>query len=101
MDTVSSISLGTLTNRRTKVVLVDENISNYINVDWGVPQGSVLGPSLFLYYTNDMPIGLKSTLFADNTISYMTVSNTPNVETLQAEMENGISPERNIHQSEM
>jgi len=48
-----------------------------------------------------MPIGLKSRLFADNTISYMTVSNTPNVETLQAEMENGISPERNIHQSKM
>ena len=48
-----------------------------------------------------MPIGLKSTLFADNTFSYMTVSNTPNVETLQAEMENSISPERYIHQSEM
>ena len=52
-------------------------------------KGSVLGPSLFLYYIIDMPIGLKSTLrpFADNTISYMTVPNTKDAETLQADMD--------------
>ena len=74
---------------RTHAVLVDGNISDYINVNSGVPQGSVLEPRLFRYYINDTPIGLKFTLrlFADDIISYMTVSNTPSAETVQADLD--------------
>jgi hypothetical protein len=45
-------------------------------VESGVPQKSVLGPSLFLYYINDMPENIKSTvrLFADDTIVYLTIT---------------------------
>jgi hypothetical protein len=59
---------------RSQTVVVDGVTSDYISVDSGVPQGSVLGPSLLLFYINDMPQGLKSTvrLFADDTIALQT-----------------------------
>ena len=48
--------------------------SNFIQVESGVPQGSVLEPSL--YYVNDMPenIRSKTRLFADDTIVYPTIT---------------------------
>ncbi len=48
-------------------------MSDSVSVQSGVPQGSVLGPSLFLYYMNDIHEELKSTvwLFADDTIAYL------------------------------
>ena len=44
-----------------------------------MPQGSVLGPSLLLFYINDISVGTNSTirLFADDTIAYLTTVSSP------------------------
>ena len=59
---------------RFQRVLLNGQSSSWKPVLAGVPQGSILGPLLFLVYINDLPNGLKSNakLFADD-ISLFTI----------------------------
>ena len=56
-----------LSNRRQKVVLVDTELEQG-DVTSGVPRGSVLGPTLFIIFVNDIPNCLENTceLYADD-----------------------------------
>jgi len=73
---------------RTQHVVVDGCSSSTKQVLSDVPQGSVLGPCLFLFYINDIAKDLHSTvhLFADDTMIYSTVSNERDAGLLQQDL---------------
>ena len=78
-----------LSERRQRVVLPGA-ISDWVYIKAGVPQGSILGPLLFLIFINDIvnDIGSNIRLFADDTSLYIKVDNPQtSAETLNADLE--------------
>ena len=66
--------IQTFLGNRSQWVVIDGEESDSIPVNSGIPQGSVLGPILFLAYMNDLPDEISSQvrLFADDTTLYLT-----------------------------
>ena len=60
---------------RQQRVVINGSYSEYLPIESGVPQGSVLGPLLFLVYINDLEKNIKSNVkfFADDTILFSIV----------------------------
>lgn len=78
-----------LTNR-SQFVVVNNHSSKPLPVTSGVPQGSVLGPLLFLVYINDLPqhVSCPIRMFADDCVIYHTVTNISDQEFLQSNLDN-------------
>ena len=80
-----------LSNRRMRVCVRGEK-SEWTNVTSGVPQGSVLGPTLFLIFVNDIPEAVQCMIkmFADDTKLYQRIDSDNDGDILQQDIDSEI-----------
>ena len=73
-------------NTRKQSVFMNE--SDFLNISHGVPQGSILGPLLFIVLINDLPLCLTNShihMYADDTTLYALGKDVENInQTLRA-----------------
>ena len=76
-------------DNRTQRVILNGQYSSWAKVEAGVPQGSILGPLLFLIYINDLSDNLASNpkLFVDDT---SLISVVKNVDASNIDLNNGL-----------
>ena len=80
--------IGDFLANRTQRVMIEGTQSETAPVTSGVPQGSVLGPLLFLCYINDLPTCVSSDirLFADDCLLYRTIHSQQDAVILQEDL---------------
>jgi len=74
---------------RTQQVVLNNTFSDSVSVESGVPQGSVLGPVLFLLFINDITSNITShiRLFADDCVLYREINSASDKVTLQEDLD--------------
>jgi hypothetical protein len=77
---------------RTQHVLLDGTHSSTCDIDSGVPQGTVLGPLLFLIFINALPeyVTSNARLFADDCLLYRVINNNNDQHQLQNDLQHMI-----------
>ena len=83
LEWISSYLIG-----RAQAVVLDGGSSDEMSVTAVVPQGSVLGPILFLLYINSLPENIQSQicLFADHTAVYLALGKQNGPQQLQEDL---------------
>ena len=73
--------------KRTQSVYVNSVLSEPQIINFGVPQGSILGPLLFIIYMNELPnvvVSCNVELYADDALTYFAASKS--VDDIQAHL---------------
>lgn len=80
--------ISSFLKHRVQRVVVGGEHSTWADVVSGVPQGTVLGPLLFLAYINDLPNNINSSvrLFADDCVLYREIQNEFDSQSLQEDL---------------
>ena len=92
---------GSYLRDRTQCVSVNNCLSSHLPVISGVPQGSILGPLLFLIYINDLPSSITSQvlIFADDTKCFRQITTTSDTQQLQSDLDSLLNWSLNNHLS--
>ena len=64
-------------SNRSQCVQIESKLSSFLDVLWGVPQGSILGPLLFVIFINELPGITKAADTDDDHIVVYADDNTP------------------------
>ena len=73
LETKAVLWIKDYLSNRMQRVMVNGDCSNWDTIKYGVPQGSILGPLLFIMFTNDLVNCIRNSnvlLYADDTVIY-------------------------------